>query len=98
MTDQTNKDWSFQYPPTLTVRPPPNSKYIGLIVGSLSGRVYSIVNPDVDSQLDNPRFLLLTNQDSEPMRMEKVPRRDFDNTVMTPASVQRLRTKAVRDP
>lgn len=89
-------DWNFQYPPPQFLLPSPTSQYIGLIVGSLSGTVYSIVNPYADSELDNPRFLLLTNQDGEPMHMERVPRRDFDQTVMTPESVQRLRTKAIR--
>lgn len=33
--------------------------YVGLVCGATTGRVYAVVNPDDDSELDNPRFLLL---------------------------------------
>jgi hypothetical protein len=53
------------------------SEYIGLIVGFQSRRVYSVYNPDDDAELDNPRLLLLTNENHEPVAMVKVLRTDY---------------------
>jgi hypothetical protein len=41
------------------------SDYIGVIVGANSGIVVAVINPDDDSELDNPRLLLL--QTSAPL-------------------------------
>lgn len=35
------------------------ANFIGLIYGATSGRIYAIINPDDDQELDNPRWLLL---------------------------------------
>lgn len=68
MTDQTNKS------PIGIVPPPPTSKFIGMIVGQITGTIYSVINPNSDRELDNPRFLLLTNPIGEPVMMDKIPR------------------------
>lgn len=46
------------------------AQFIGAIVGSVTGNVYAIINPDDDSELDNPRHLLL--QSGTPSRFERV--------------------------
>jgi len=35
------------------------AEFIGLVCGSTTGRIYAVINPDDDSELDNPRHLLL---------------------------------------
>lgn len=32
---------------------------VGLICGAITGNIYAIINPDDDSELDNPRWLLI---------------------------------------
>jgi hypothetical protein len=34
-------------------------EFIGVIIGANSGQIYAVINPDDDSELDNPRLLLL---------------------------------------
>lgn len=55
------------------------SQFIGAIVGSVTGNVYAIINPDEDSELDNPRHLLLQagTEDREPMLMVRIARGDY---------------------
>ena len=62
------------------------SQYIGLIVGTTTRRVYAVLNPDKDEDLDNPRHLLLQNEEKEPIRMEKIDRGAYE-ICMTPEEV-----------
>jgi hypothetical protein len=34
-------------------------EFIGVIVGANSGQIYAVINPDDDSELGNPRLLLI---------------------------------------
>jgi hypothetical protein len=36
-----------------------SQKYIGVIIGANTGQIYAVINPDDDSELDNPRLLML---------------------------------------
>jgi len=53
------------------------SRWIGVLRGVLSKRVYAVINPDEDTQLDNPRFLLIQNEEMEPVRLVRIPRGDY---------------------
>src|SRR5215831_8542533 len=46
--------------------------FIGVIRGANSGTIYAVVNPNDDSELDNPRLLLLGGEKAEAMEMVKV--------------------------
>lgn len=50
---------------------------IGLIVGAETNRVYSLVNPDDDGDLDDPRHLQLTNKRGEPVKLVRIQRSQF---------------------
>lgn len=50
--------------------------FIGVIVTAHSGTPIAIINPDDDSELDNPRLLLIQGT-NEPLMMVKVPRGDY---------------------
>jgi hypothetical protein len=60
------------------------SKYIGLIVGTNTRTVYSVINPDDqmgeidgDSYLDEPARLELENVNQEPVHMVKLEREHY---------------------
>lgn len=53
------------------------SQFIGMIIGTTTRQVYAVLNPDDDSELDNPRHLLLQNEEKEPVKMVKVDRADY---------------------
>jgi hypothetical protein len=65
------------------------SKFIGLICGALTNRVYAVHNPDHDSELDNPRLLLIQNEEKEPVQMIKVERGKY-MAALTPDHVQEI--------
>lgn len=50
--------------------------FIGVIIGTNSGTPVAVINPTDDSELDNPRLLLIQGT-SEPLQMVKVPRGDY---------------------
>lgn len=50
--------------------------FIGVIIGANSGTPIAVINPTDDSELDNPRLLLIQGT-SEPLMMVKVPRGDY---------------------
>ena len=52
---------------------------VGLICGASTGRVYAIINPDEDSELENPRWLLIKvmAEMREPLTLLKVPLADY---------------------
>jgi hypothetical protein len=52
---------------------------VGLICGASTGRVYAIINPDEDSELENPRWLLIKvmAEMREPLTLVKVPLADY---------------------
>jgi hypothetical protein len=52
---------------------------VGLICGASTGRVYAIINPDEDSELENPRWLLIKvmAEMREPLTLAKVPLADY---------------------
>lgn len=52
-------------------------KFIGAIVNADTGVIYAVINPDDDSELDNPRWLLLRTGETMPMRMVKMPRDEY---------------------
>lgn len=47
------------------------SRYIGLVVGERTGRVYSVISPGADKELDDPSHLGLTVEEPEPLRLVK---------------------------
>jgi hypothetical protein len=55
--------------------PPPTM--IGLIFGSATGKLYAVHHPDTDAELDNPRWLLIQNDQNEPMRLLKVSMEEY---------------------
>ncbi len=59
---------------------PPRSKFIGLILGIRSRRVYGVINPDSDEELDNPKHLLWQVEPKlrEPVTMAKVERGAYE--------------------
>jgi len=56
------------------------SQNIGVVIGANSGTVYAVVNPDDDSELDNPRWLLIRGE-TEAMRLILVPRGDYEGAL-----------------
>lgn len=44
---------------------------IGAVVGNTTGRLYAIIKPDSDGELDNPAFLSIGNDQAESLRMIK---------------------------
>lgn len=67
---------------------------IGVICGAVTGMVYAVINPDDDSELDNPRLLLL-QAGAEPMTLVRVPRGKYMGALSMDdiaAIVARLRT------
>lgn len=32
---------------------------VGLVCGAITGKIYAVINPDDDAELDNPRWLLI---------------------------------------
>jgi hypothetical protein len=59
----------------------PLSEFIGLIVGWTTRTVYAVINPRSDHELDNPRHLLLQNDKHEPVRMVKVARGKYEESM-----------------
>ncbi len=55
------------------------SRYIGIVAGEHTGRVYSVINPETDEELDNPNHLDITVEKPEPLRMIKVGRIGTEN-------------------
>ena len=55
--------------------------FIGVIRGANSGTIYAVVNPNDDSELDNPRLLLLGGEKAEAMEMVKVPRDQYTDAM-----------------
>jgi len=54
------------------------SEFIGVVRNAETGLVLMVINPDDDSELDNPRWLLLkTEGRTEAIEMIKVPRGDY---------------------
>jgi len=55
------------------------SDSIGVIRGAETGHIYAIVNPDDDSELDNPQLMLLrhTTGYNEALVMIKLPRDQY---------------------
>jgi hypothetical protein len=51
-------------------------EWIGVIIAANTGTPVAVINPSDDSELDNPRLLLIQGSD-EPLMMVKVPRGDY---------------------
>lgn len=47
---------------------------VGLVCGAITGKVYAIINPDEDEELDNPRWLLIQviRDEREPILLLRV--------------------------
>lgn len=47
---------------------------VGLVTGATTGKVWAVINPDDDSELDNPRYLLIQIAEAlrEPLVMVKI--------------------------
>jgi hypothetical protein len=60
------------------------SEFIGVVRDVETGAVLMVINPDDDSELDNPRWLLLkaTGRTSA-MEMVKVPRGEYMGAMTT---------------
>lgn len=52
---------------------------VGLVTGATTGKVWAVINPDDDMELDNPRFLLIQIAEAarEPLVMVKVALIDY---------------------
>lgn len=59
---------------------------VGLICGAITGNIYAIINPDDDSELDNPRWLLIQvgvqsadgpPPEREPVMMVRMPMTNY---------------------
>jgi hypothetical protein len=50
------------------------SRYIGMVVGERTKRVYSVINPETDEELDKPNHLEITVEEPETLHMVKVER------------------------
>jgi len=50
--------------------------YIGVIVAANSNTPVAVINPSDDSELDNPRLLLIQGT-GEPLMMVKIPRGEY---------------------
>lgn len=63
---------------------------VGLVTGATTGKVYAVINPDEDAQLDNPRYLLIQIEEAqrEPLTMVKVPLAEYMG-LKAPADLQR---------
>jgi hypothetical protein len=60
------------------------SDFIGVIRSATTGEIYAVVNPDDDSELDNPRFLLLKRIGAtDAVEMIRVPRGDYMGAMTT---------------
>ena len=53
------------------------SQWVGVLRGVLSKRIYAVINPDDDVELDNPRFLLMQNEEKEPVALIRVSRGEY---------------------
>lgn len=55
--------------------------YIGLVCGATTGQIFAIINPDEDSELDNPRWLLIQIAEAqrEPLTMLKMEMTEYMN-------------------
>ena len=53
--------------------------HVGVVCGAATGQVYAVINPDDDSELDNPRWLLLKIEAAqrEPMTLARVPLAEY---------------------
>jgi hypothetical protein len=52
------------------------SEWIGVIRSLNTGMILAVINPNDDSELDNPRLLLMQGT-GEPLMMVKVPRGEY---------------------
>jgi hypothetical protein len=52
---------------------------VGMVCGAATGQVYAIINPDDDSELYNPRWLLLkiAIENREALTMVQIPLTDY---------------------
>lgn len=53
------------------------SRFLGLLIGERTHAVYSIIEPDNDADLDNPRWLFMHTDKSESVQMVKLLREDY---------------------
>jgi hypothetical protein len=53
------------------------SQYIGVLRGVETKRIYAVLNLDDDRELDSPRYLLIQNEEKEPVRIIRVPRAEY---------------------
>lgn len=56
------------------------AKFIGVIRSATTGDILAVINPDDDSELDNPRWLLLRTV-TDVIEMVKVPRGDYNKAL-----------------
>jgi hypothetical protein len=53
------------------------SAWIGVLIGVESKRIYAVINPDDDTELDSPRWWLIQNELKEPVRLIRIGREDY---------------------
>ena len=70
---------------------------VGLICGAITGQIYAVINPDDDSELDNPRWLLIQVQTDqrEPVLLLRVALADY-MACTHPDEVQAIAMTALR--
>lgn len=59
------------------------SDFIGVVRSATTGTILAVVNPDNDSELDNPRLLLIKGSETDAIEMIKVPRGDYIGAMTT---------------
>jgi hypothetical protein len=57
------------------------SKFIGVLRSSTTGAVLAVINPDDDSELDSPRWLLMRPGQTDAIEMVRVPRGDYEGAL-----------------
>ena len=68
---------------------------VGLYCGSTSGKVFMVINPDSDSELDKPCWLQLGVEGGESVEVVKMPMTAY-RACRSPADIQAFATRALR--
>jgi len=72
------------------------SEHVGLVIGRRTRAVWRFVNPADDSELDDPQLLLGGNPINEPVRLLRIPRRNWEASVRSGTDVHFMIELAIR--
>jgi hypothetical protein len=60
------------------------SDFIGVVRSATTGEIFAVINPDDDSELNNPRWLLIKRIGAtDAVELIKVPRGDYMGAMTT---------------